>query len=281
MGTVMNGNKWGGVCVNGNVVSGLVKNGVVFYKKAPSVYKRRIMVGDNLRDTIVYQDFPNSYYNEMPNEDTFNNLVIMGSSTFGRIFEQVISASGTKAVGTDGEFTGGTPSPLSTVGKYYLYSDGNEVIQNFHMLDQQDLVVSEVVSDNSSYRHLYIKDPNIRPIQVGDVLTDNTKIYFTFPDNFKRSYSTSTSRRIQSSNGLFELIIGFLGEDNRLVISAYSNLDMQETVTIYNMDKGINKSVLDLNDFEYPVTIAGTVENFMFPEEDITEHILVDITTLG
>ena len=33
MGTVVNGNKWTGACVNGNIVSGLVKNGIVFYKK--------------------------------------------------------------------------------------------------------------------------------------------------------------------------------------------------------------------------------------------------------
>ena len=33
MGTVVNGNKWAGACVDGNIVSGLVKNGIVFYKK--------------------------------------------------------------------------------------------------------------------------------------------------------------------------------------------------------------------------------------------------------
>lgn len=33
MGTIINGNKWAGACVNGNIVSGLVKNGAVFYKK--------------------------------------------------------------------------------------------------------------------------------------------------------------------------------------------------------------------------------------------------------
>lgn len=38
MGTVMNSNKWIGACVNGNVVSGLAKNGVAFYKKTTSNY---------------------------------------------------------------------------------------------------------------------------------------------------------------------------------------------------------------------------------------------------
>lgn len=33
MGTVVNGNKWTGACVDGNIVSGLVKNGIVFYRK--------------------------------------------------------------------------------------------------------------------------------------------------------------------------------------------------------------------------------------------------------
>ena len=37
MGTIINGNKWAGACVNGNVVSGLVKNGAVFYKKNTDV----------------------------------------------------------------------------------------------------------------------------------------------------------------------------------------------------------------------------------------------------
>ena len=33
MGTVVNGNIWSGACVAGKEITGLVKNGVVFYKR--------------------------------------------------------------------------------------------------------------------------------------------------------------------------------------------------------------------------------------------------------
>ena len=68
MGTVMNGNKLSGVCINGKTVKGLAKNGVVFYKKetTPSVsYKRRIMAEDDLLGKTVYNDFPDDFYTEI------------------------------------------------------------------------------------------------------------------------------------------------------------------------------------------------------------------------
>ena len=73
MGTVMNGKKWAGACVNGKTVSGLVKNGVVFYRKPVSTYRRRIMVGDNLSNRTIFQDFPDGFYKSgMSDGEQFN-----------------------------------------------------------------------------------------------------------------------------------------------------------------------------------------------------------------
>ena len=73
MGTVMNGKKWAGACVNGKTVSGLAKNGVVFYRMPVSTYRRRIMVGDNLSNRTIFQDFPDGFYKSgMSDGEQFN-----------------------------------------------------------------------------------------------------------------------------------------------------------------------------------------------------------------
>ena len=54
------------------------------------------------------------------------------------------------------------------------------------------------VTDCQAYRHIYIKDPNIRPLKVGDALKNGTKLYFNIPDNITKLYSeykyTSSTR---------------------------------------------------------------------------------------
>ena len=70
MGTVMNGNVWAGACVNGKVVSGLAKNGIVFYRKPVSTYKRRIMVGDNIAGKNIYSDVDFSDFDYIKSQST-------------------------------------------------------------------------------------------------------------------------------------------------------------------------------------------------------------------
>lgn len=56
MGTVKSGSKWLGAAVNGTIVSGLAKNGEVFYKASPI---RHLKVGDKLTyGTMFYFKFP-------------------------------------------------------------------------------------------------------------------------------------------------------------------------------------------------------------------------------
>ncbi len=59
------------------------------------------------------------------------------------------------------------------------------------------------VTDCQAYRHIYIKDPNIRPLKVGDTLKNGTKLYFNIPDNITKLYSeykyTSSTRSKVSS----------------------------------------------------------------------------------
>ena len=91
MGTIINGNKWAGACVNGNVVSGLVKNGAVFYKKenlTPRIYKRRIMVGDNLKGQTIYFDFPDDYYLIRGDDsDSGNHFLILCDNNYYQLVE--------------------------------------------------------------------------------------------------------------------------------------------------------------------------------------------------
>ena len=45
------------------------------------------------------------------------------------------------------------------------------------------------VTDCQAYRHIYIKDPNIRPLKVGDALKNGTKLYFNIPDDISERYT--------------------------------------------------------------------------------------------
>lgn len=59
------------------------------------------------------------------------------------------------------------------------------------------------VTDCQAYRHIYIEDPKIRPLKVGDALKNGTKLYFNIPDDITKLYSeykytSSTRSKVRS-----------------------------------------------------------------------------------
>lgn len=292
MGTIMNGKKWIGACVDGKIVNGIVKNGIIFYKKINQLYKRRIMSGDNLRGITMYQDFPQNY-NE--NEKfvgatgyTNNRIVVIDDNT--RITESYYhSEEGVYVQASDNMVVG---SAYSSAFYYFdIVGTVPAYVGNVTCKNDKDYIVKSIIDDNSSYRHIYIEDPNIRPIQVGDKIISNTKIYFNFPDDiYSNIKSSGYIIKINNDDGKEIGIITYCSASSQEInigkITRNPNVVVDNGTTIYvwvdmtgNLYKNSSFSLAKdlLLDSEQ---LIGTVSEIN-KSSNIYKYILVDETTLG
>ena len=271
MGTIINGNKWSGVCVNGNVVSGLVKNGAVFYKKnQQELYKRRIMVGDNLKGKTIYPEFTNPS-KDMFTDDRKQNMIIFNNNSNESIY--LIQHGISEGLCQD------IIASISDAEYIYRKNESNILKQNnTTIFNDKDYFVTNTHDSFSSYRCLYIEDPNIRPVQVGDMITKNTVFYFNFPDDI---YLELPETRTQ--------IITINGHSGTGIAT--------DKYTIYSNSKGAsvagweyylyrdgeiitNKSRVEGLKEMYGGMIVGEVTKIL-KDNPVYQHILVDTTTLG
>ncbi len=276
MGTVMNGKKWAGACVNGKTVSGLVKNGVVFYKKSSISYKRRIMIGDNLSGKTIFQDFPDGFFLVDFSWDT--SRVLINSNDID-IYEKLdsmgfyeIYCGGYSNLMYRCDVTGAMPTTKKDV-KLGSYSNA---------------IVTEV-NENEAYRHIFIEDENIRPLKVGDIITDNTVFYFTFPDDFHVDIQSMTDENrdknfIELDDGSDYVLAYVVGEYR--VDFFTNNFSAQDYGVCYAYDRNtgirINLSSKLAKDITDPWgnPFTGTV-TMVDKNNEAYQHILVDATTLG
>lgn len=282
MGTVTNGKKWVGACVNGKTVSGLAKNGVVFYRMPVSTYRRRIMVGDNLSNRTIFQDFPDGFYKSGMSDGEQFNLI---ESNNINIYEYYIGSSYNVYCGNR------TNSNL--LYRYDLVFGRTMTKKDVTTGTYLNATVTEV-NENKTYRHLFIEDENIRPLKVGDVITENTKFYFTFPDDFY-NYIKST---VDTSGRGDEVIIVELDNDNELdhlslwydaLIDSSKAYCVRMSGNYYSTMEDvyryiertspllINKSIMtgtEIGNFVGTVTMVDK-------NNEAYQHILVDATTLG
>lgn len=263
MGTVMNGNVWAGACVNGKVVSGLAKNGVVFYKKEQSVYKRRIMVGDNLSYKTIYCDFPENYYQTISEEIGMGNQrqVVISDASTTYIAERNYSP----------DFEVRVINGIHWQNNIYNYENG--VLQaNLTSISLENFGSVVTINDNQAYRHIYIEDTNIRPIQVGDKIVPGTKFYGVVPDEPNLN---GISTYIYNTNGTAVAYFNF--KEGNMINELQVKTDDQYSYTILyskNPFATVNKSVLTSNT-SYTI---GEITNQSNPNFN---YLLVDTTTLG
>lgn len=270
MGTIINGNKWAGACVNGKVVSGLAKNGVVFYKKQLiDLYKRRVMVGDNLRNKVVYGDFKMGYYVTLMNADE-EDLITCNNNRLDTVYEYITS----DYCSVDNNMRDSS----SNLSLYeYDATNGTEILNNNSLIkNDKDYIVSEII-DNATYRHLFIEDPNIRPIQIGDNLSGAT-LYFVIPDNvdwFNVVEETEMYECISTDSMGYFAVFPQDGSGDGMII--YNSIDSGGVFVRFNgaIEHNISKLTLD-NDFGTIISIDGGNSC-----PNLNQYILVDITTLG
>lgn len=269
MGTVMNGKKWSGVCINGKTIGGIVKNGSMLYKKMNSlIYKRRIMLNDNLRNLTIYSNFQENHYENIITRDTYNYIIICNQSKNDSIYEEERFLPGgivdlvTSTI-IDQEF-------------FYKYDIGNqtELQNNAKCNNDKDYIVTSIL-ELESYRCLYIKDPNIRPLKIGDKLTSGTKLYFIFPDDFFKKikiYQEDYSDVITTKDDF--LIMNYLDNSNiglHIFIQGKSQFIYQ-----YDLENGYLKYNLSSYTCKFSATITNINDRYGWDK-----YMFVDKTTLG
>lgn len=278
-----------------------IKRRSSIYYPIKEYYKRRIMVGDVLAGRTLYADFP----------DDFINIAELDVTHADRSICEYNNSSST-ALGNriheylDDPYSYGIYVGATVYGKiiyfYNLETNKLEVNKNEYKMSDTVQDVTEV-TDCQAYRHIYIKDPKIRPLKVGDVLKNRTKLYFNIPDNITELYSEykytrSTKSKVRSKAPILRvspttpsttdtLISNFLKVTyypdeigltvqvtNLILTDGSSNIDIFKA----NLNQSI-KYKPEINVSSYTITSPTTIIDYN--EFDFwSQFILVDETTL-
>ena len=291
--TIFNGTELTNIYYNGTEISKMYCNGVLVFEKGPTVYKRRIMVGDVFdSNSRIFSDIPDNFINEeLPNMGVVDpkQTIITGSNfNIGELY-----IAGFYRVYIDYDEIQDDGSGYDE--QFYVY----DVYSYGTMLNIKDIPLDKLttsgvitsVNENVTYRHLYIEDTNIRPLQVGDKLVNKTKLYFVFPDDcYEKIKSSEYIVKINTitneelgiitycSASSQEINIGKITYDPNKVVNngttIYVWVDMLGQLyknTSFNLVED-----LSLDGLQFIGTVSEINSN-----SEIYNYILVDTTTLG
>lgn len=277
-----------------------IKRRSSIYYPIKEYYKRRIMVGDMLTNKTLYADFPDDFADktDLNLNESERAFCIYNNSSPGSYDVRLLEY-------TDGAFEYGIcvgPTVLrNNIYFYNIETNKLEVNENKYKMSDKVQDVTEV-TDCQAYRHIYIKDPKIRPLKVGDALKNGTKLYFNIPDNITELYSEykhtrSTKSKVRSKTPILKaspsapsttdtLISKFLNvtyypDDfelplvtNLILTDGSSNIDIFKA----NFNQSINHKP-EINISTYIITSPTTITDYN--EFDFwSQFILVDETTL-
>lgn len=277
-----------------------IKRRSSIYYPIKEYYKRRIMVGDILGNKTLYADFPDNFVDITNLNETTDNRTICEYNSTSTLNTRIQEYTDTAF--EYGIYVGATASS-NNIYFYNLETNKLEVNKNEYKMSDKVQDVTEV-TDCQAYRHIYIKDPNIRPLKVGDVLKNGTKLYFNIPDNITKLYSeykytSSTRSKVSTKTPILKatpstpdpttdtLINKFLKVTyypdgtvrrasviNLILTDGSSNIDIFKAT--YNQS---NFYKPEINISTYTVTNTTVISNYN--EFDFwSQFILVDETTL-
>lgn len=277
-----------------------IKRRSSIYYPIKEYYKRRIMVGDILGNKTLYADFPDNFVDITNLNETTDNRIICEYNSTSTLNTRIQEYTDTAF--EYGIYVGAT-ALSNNIYFYNLETNKLEVNKNKYKMSDKVQDVTEV-TDCQAYRHIYIKDPNIRPLKVGDTLKNGTKLYFNIPDNITKLYSeykytSSTRSKVSSKTPILKatpstsdpttdtLINKFLkvtyypdgtirraSVTNLILTNGSSNIDIFKAT--YNQS---NFYKPEINISTYTVTNATVISDYN--EFDFwSQFILVDETTL-
>lgn len=257
-----------------------IKRRSSIYYPIKEYYKRRIMVGDVLAGRTLYTDFP----------DDFINIAELDVTHADRSICEYNNSSST-ALGNriheylDDPYSYGIYVGATGYGEiiyfYNLETNKLEVNKNEYKMSDTVQDVTEV-TDCQAYRHIYIKDPKIRPLKIGDALKNGTKLYFNIPDNITELYSeykytSSTRSKVRSKTPILKASPSAPSTTDTL-ISKFLNVtyypDDFELPLVTNLILTDGSSNIDI----FKATLNQSID--YKPEMNISAHTITSPTTI-
>ena len=257
-----------------------IKRRSSIYYPIKEYYKRRIMVGDMLTNKTLYADFPDDFADktDLNLNESERAFCIYNNSSPGSYDVRLLEY-------TDGAFEYGIcvgPTVLrNNIYFYNIETNKLEVNENKYKMSDKVQDVTEV-TDCQAYRHIYIKDPNIRPLKVGDALKNGTKLYFNIPDNITELYSEykytrSTKSKVRSKAPILRVSPTTPSTTDTL-ISKFLNVtyypDDFELPLVTNLILTDGSSNIDI----FKATLNQSI-NYK-PEINISAHTITSPTTI-
>lgn len=258
------------------------------------VYKRRIMVGDDLTGKTIYNTFNENDWNIfeedknkfLPGQELGSLNIVKANkiNDYGNEIRESFSEHGNgeyegkKILNVYASFYHENFSQWGNVESVDIFSFTEQVgidkQENVTFInDNNDRIVEEII-DTKAYRKLFIEDSNIRPLKVGDVITKDTKFYFTFPDDLYTDTRVDWSSQIfntTGSSGFIYMSMGHMGDDYS-IYGYFANTAM-ETIYQYTNSSIINKSFITCGS-----QAVGEVDSV---DDYLGKYVLVDRRTLG
>ena len=257
-----------------------IKRRSSIYYPIKEYYKRRIIVGDMLTNKTLYADFPDDFADktDLNLNESERAFCIYNNSSPGSYDVRLLEY-------TDGAFEYGIcvgPTVLrNNIYFYNIETNKLEVNENKYKMSDKVQDVTEV-TDCQAYRHIYIKDPNIRPLKVGDALKNGTKLYFNIPDNITELYSEykhtrSTKSKVRSKTPILKASPSAPSTTDTL-ISKFLNVtyypDDFELPLVTNLILTDGSSNIDI----FKATLNQSI-NYK-PEINISAHTITSPTTI-
>lgn len=258
-----------------------IKRRSSIYYPIKEYYKRRIMVGDMLTNKTLYADFPDDFADktDLNLNESERAFCIYNNSSPGSYDVRLLEY-------TDGAFEYGIcvgPTVLrNNIYFYNIETNKLEVNENKYKMSDKVQDVTEV-TDCQAYRHIYIKDPKIRPLKVGDALKNGTKLYFNIPDNITELYSeykytSSTRSKVRSKTPILKVSPTAPSTTDTLISNflkvTYYPDEIGSTVQVTNLILTDGSSNIDI----FKATLNQSID--YKPEINISAHTITSPTTI-
>lgn len=258
-----------------------IKRKSSIYYPIKEYYKRRIMVGDVLAGRTLYTDFPDDFINIVEPDGTYvdRSICEYNNSSAGALdtrIREYLDDPYEYGIYVGAKVNGGT------IYFYNLETNKLEVNKNEYKMSDKVQDVTEV-TDCQAYRHIYIKDPNIRPLKVGDALKNGTKLYFNIPDNITKLYSeykyiSSTRSKVRSKTPILKATPSSESTTDTLInkflkVTYYPDGTVRRA-SVTNLILTDGSSNIDIFKATY------NQSNFYKPEINISAYIITSPTTI-
>lgn len=256
-----------------------IKRRSSIYYPIKEYYKRRIMVGDILGNKTLYADFPDNFVDITNLNETTDNRIICEYNSTSTLNTRIQEYTDTAF--EYGIYVGAT-ALSNNIYFYNLETNKLGVNKNEYKMSDTVQDVTEV-TDCQAYRHIYIKDPNIRPLKVGDALKNGTKLYFNIPDNITELYSeykytSSTRSKVRTKTPILKVSPSTPSTTDTLISNflkvTYYPDEIGSTVQVTNLILTDGSSNIDI----FKATLNQSID--YKPEINISAHTITSPTTI-